>query len=70
MPLLFSRSLFFSFTLTLLYAAAVSAASLTGRVIDPDGRPASNPQWNDEEALGYPAMPRTGTIGVRIAAGR
>jgi len=56
MPLLFSRTLFFPLRVT-------SHVELYGHITDFFDR-------NDEEALGYPAMPRTGTIGVRSAAGR
>ena len=71
---LFSRTLFFSFTFTLLYAAVVSAASLTGRVIDPDGRPVSNARVVVSGPLGIIATAQSDSSGGflidGLAAGR
>lgn len=74
MPPLFSRSLYFSFTLTLLYATVVSAASLTGRVMDPDGRPVSNARVVVSGPLGIVSTAQSDSSGGflidGLAAGR
>ena len=74
MPAFFSRSLFFTCALTFACSAYTSAAGITGRVKDPDGRPVSNARVVVTSPLGIVSTAQTDPSGEfridSLAAGR
>lgn len=73
MPALFSRSLLFTCALTFACAASTSAAGITGRVKDPDGRPVNNARVVVNSPLELVSTVQTDSSGefrIDLAPGR